>query len=453
MSAPDSIYYALLTRKTPQGEFWYVFDHGSGNSESTGSYTLTTVQIAPLAQVVQAKAMAAPLNPKDHACQDPPWLARPFPNFKISSCEKKAWDVTSVGLAQGSQDVQGARVTVNYDVTDIRQTPVALAVIKNYMNALAAIGAKLESDPHSPYHAVWDQKTPVGEFWYVYNHGSGNADATNGYNLTTIQITPFPQEVQARPMQGPLAPKDKACANPPWLVKQFSYFKLDTCSYRDFDQVSVDLPGGARNLAGHVLVSDFTLTDPVQDPAAQTVKTNYVNALRAIGAAEASDPKVPYNAAMTQKTAQGEFWYLLKHTSGNSDSTESYELTTVQIGGPTPKACTLEIYGVNFDFNKAALRADSEPVLAQVLGLFNGDPAFAAEVGGHTDNVGQGPYNLKLSAARANAVKAWLVAHGVAPGRVTAAGYGDTRPLVPNTTDDNRAKNRRVELKRPNCKV
>ncbi|MBS2029250.1 MAG: OmpA family protein [Deltaproteobacteria bacterium] len=74
------------------------------------------------------------------------------------------------------------------------------------------------------------------------------------------------------------------------------------------------------------------------------------------------------------------------------------------------------------------------------------------EIGGHTDNVGTHDYNLKLSDARAAAVKDWLTAHGIAAGRLTSHGYGDTQPIVPNDSELNRAKNRRVELKKPNCK-
>lgn len=120
-------------------------------------------------------------------------------------------------------------------------------------------------------------------------------------------------------------------------------------------------------------------------------------------------------------------------------------------GGPPPKECTIEVYGVNFDFNKSMLRPDSAPVLQAVLHLFTATPAFRAEVGGHTDNIGKPDYNMKLSAERAAAVKVWLVAHSVAADRVTSRGYGDTRPLVPNDTDANRFKNRRVELRRMNC--
>jgi outer membrane protein OmpA-like peptidoglycan-associated protein len=120
-------------------------------------------------------------------------------------------------------------------------------------------------------------------------------------------------------------------------------------------------------------------------------------------------------------------------------------------GSPPPKECTIEVYGVNFDFNKSTLRADSEPTLRSVLQLFAATPWFRAEVGGHTDNVGTPDYNMRLSDARAAAVKAWLVAHSIAADRVTSRGYGDTRPLVPNDTDANRFKNRRVELRRMNC--
>jgi outer membrane protein OmpA-like peptidoglycan-associated protein len=120
-------------------------------------------------------------------------------------------------------------------------------------------------------------------------------------------------------------------------------------------------------------------------------------------------------------------------------------------GAPPPKECTIEVYGVNFDFNKSVLRSDSAPVLQAVLQLFTATPSFRAEVGGHTDNVGTPDYNMKLSGERAAAVKAWLVAHSVAANRVTSRGYGDTRPLAPNDTDANRFKNRRVELRRMNC--
>ena len=112
----------------------------------------------------------------------------------------------------------------------------------------------------------------------------------------------------------------------------------------------------------------------------------------------------------------------------------------------------MPVYGVNFDFDKATILPDSEPVLRQVLALFQANPTLAAEIAGHTDNVGQPAYNLKLSAARAEAVKGWLVIQGVAASRLSSQGYGDREPLVANDSDAHRARNRRVELRKAGCK-
>ena len=130
---------------------------------------------------------------------------------------------------------------------------------------------------------------------------------------------------------------------------------------------------------------------------------------------------------------------------------KALKVAELKPGGPPPKTCMIEVYGVNFDFNKSDLRPDADPVLKSVQKLFSDMPTFRAEVGGHTDNVGKPDYNLKLSDARAAAVKGWLVRHGIAADRVTSRGYGDTRPLVDNDTDAHRFKNRRVELRRENC--
>jgi OOP family OmpA-OmpF porin len=87
-------------------------------------------------------------------------------------------------------------------------------------------------------------------------------------------------------------------------------------------------------------------------------------------------------------------------------------------------------------------------VLGQVEALLTGDPALALAIEGHTDSVGLQAYNQRLSADRADAMKSWLVAHGVDPARLTAAGFGDTRPVADNASEEGRAKNRCVELAR-----
>lgn len=116
------------------------------------------------------------------------------------------------------------------------------------------------------------------------------------------------------------------------------------------------------------------------------------------------------------------------------------------------KNCKASLYGVNFDFDKATLRPDAEPALTQLLTVLKEEPKMNVEIGGHTDNVGKSDYNMKLSDERAASVKQWLIGHGIAASRLSSHGYGDTAPIVANSSDENRAKNRRVEVKRTDCK-
>ena len=115
--------------------------------------------------------------------------------------------------------------------------------------------------------------------------------------------------------------------------------------------------------------------------------------------------------------------------------------------------CHLALTGVLFDFNKSTLKPESDAVLQQVAQLMARDPALKLEIQGHTDNIGTDAYNQPLSEARARAVVSWLMQHNVGPARLSARGYGKTRPIADNATDEGRAQNRRVEIANPACKM
>jgi outer membrane protein OmpA-like peptidoglycan-associated protein len=101
---------------------------------------------------------------------------------------------------------------------------------------------------------------------------------------------------------------------------------------------------------------------------------------------------------------------------------------------------------INFDFNKATIRPDGKPIIAQVVKLMQNNPGLNLAVNGHTDNIGTRNYNLTLSKERAAAVADALVASGISRSRLNSDGFGPDQPVADNDTEKGRAKNRRVEL-------
>ena len=117
-------------------------------------------------------------------------------------------------------------------------------------------------------------------------------------------------------------------------------------------------------------------------------------------------------------------------------------------GLATP-ACRAELHGIYFDTGSASLLPASDPTLAAVAALLKAEKDWTVAVEGHTDNRGGADYNLALSQKRAEAVRAALIErYGIDPDRLTATGFGETRPVETNDTIEGRARNRRVELSR-----
>lgn len=107
---------------------------------------------------------------------------------------------------------------------------------------------------------------------------------------------------------------------------------------------------------------------------------------------------------------------------------------------------TLTLQHINFETGSATLTANSKYELDNLVAGLNAFPAINIEVAGHTDNVGDPAANLSLSASRAASVVKYLSDRGIATGRLKPRGYGDTKPLVPNDSPENQAKNRRTEF-------
>ncbi|HEX4954696.1 MAG TPA: OmpA family protein [Thermoanaerobaculia bacterium] len=113
----------------------------------------------------------------------------------------------------------------------------------------------------------------------------------------------------------------------------------------------------------------------------------------------------------------------------------------------TATEVTIRLPGaVLFDFDSAALRLDAERTLAEVAEVLAAYGTRPARIEGHTDSIASEEYNQRLSLERAESVRSWLAAHGVAAGRLATVGHGESRPVADNATAAGRQQNRRVEI-------
>ncbi len=127
--------------------------------------------------------------------------------------------------------------------------------------------------------------------------------------------------------------------------------------------------------------------------------------------------------------------------AGHREIHKDLYLAPIEIGQ------VVRLNNVFFDFDKFDLRSESFVELDRVVDLLKENPAIEIEMSAHTDSKGSDEYNFRLSDNRARSVREYIVKKGIAPERIVSQGYGETKPVADNETDDGRQINRRVEFK------
>lgn len=112
----------------------------------------------------------------------------------------------------------------------------------------------------------------------------------------------------------------------------------------------------------------------------------------------------------------------------------------------TARGLVVTLGDVLFESGKATLKPTASNTLLELVSMLRDQPDRQVLIEGHTDSQGGHSYNVELSDRRADAVRAFMIAHGVAPERIVATGYGEAYPVASNATREGRAMNRRVEV-------
>ncbi len=227
-------------------------------------------------------------------------------------------------------------------------------------------------------------------------------------------------------------------------------------TYKFFDGKKWQSPEGRFWKRAYTLKSGAQAASPLQ------IFRNYANAIKAAGGnvlfqGEPPDGGDYYScyAILSAKIVKGDkaVWVLINPCNDGND----YNLFAIEVQAMRQDVLakdlldTLQTQGyvaldVHFDTGRATIKAESLPLLEQVVAMLNSTANLKLSVEGHTDNKGINAENQKLSEGRAKAVMTHLVSKGIAAGRLVSSGFGASKPVTDNSSEEGRAKNRRVEL-------
>ena len=243
----------------------------------------------------------------------------------------------------------------------------------------------------------------------------------------------------------------------PMFSRMPGYY-IEEYDAQDFSSVELDTDP-PRKVEGRYWKIAYWLKEGARKVGPVQIARNYTDLMIKRGGKKLfDDVDAGGGSTIAQMPLDGKNIYLQLYVSNAGDV---YELTVVEEAGMEQKVeftamelaralnanGSVALHNILFDTGKATLKPESAAALAPVGELLKNDAALSLEIQGHTDNVGQAAANLKLSQDRAAAVKAYLVqTFDVAAVRLTTTGFGDTKPVAPNTQEAGRAQNRRVEL-------
>jgi len=239
-------------------------------------------------------------------------------------------------------------------------------------------------------------------------------------------------------------------------VPRFPGYSMEEAKVTDFDSFEFPMTDNYKTVEGKSWHYVYQLKEGAKRPSELEVIRNYESQFKARGGRLLYQASGNTGATMMMPLGKGERW--LNLTIENEAETirlaiietaamkQKLEFSADEMAEQLAASGTVTLHGILFETAKTDVQPESNVVLDEVAALLKKDTALKLKINGHTDNVGAKAANLTLSRGRAAAVKTALVSRGVAADRLTAEGYGDTKPVADNATDEGWRQNRRVEL-------
>jgi outer membrane protein OmpA-like peptidoglycan-associated protein len=224
--------------------------------------------------------------------------------------------------------------------------------------------------------------------------------------------------------------------------------------YGGMDIYSVTLPNTAR--PAPVVTVRGKITDAESRALEADIKWEDLSTGTSAGQLKSNPQDGTYFIALPLGTNYGYFaekkgYYPTSRNINLKNRTESEDITEniilVSIDTMKEKPIAVRINNVFFDFNKSDLKPESFPELNRLAKILKENPKSMVEIDGHTDTIGSVAYNMDLSRQRTQAVVDYLVSVGCDTANLTSKGYGMSKPITSNETEEGRAQNRRVEFR------
>jgi OOP family OmpA-OmpF porin len=273
------------------------------------------------------------------------------------------------------------------------------------------------------------------------------------YSLLIILLTIFTS----------LAQQDaEGCKDHP-LFTRMSNFYISQCS-ENYNELTIRISGEKTetkegNLFAITYYYNYETGGKGKSPL-QVIK-NYENAVVNNGGkmiykntnVQDADLEATYHLATKEK----EYWVKLANFGGTPNDVEHFTLFILEMEPMEQEIKASEMFDalnkdgsialyINFETGKSDIKAESQPTIEQIVEMLKQNPDLKISIEGHTDNVGSDKSNQTLSENRAKSVMDALIAKGIDKSRLSSKGWGSSKPIADNNTEEGKAKNRRVEI-------